>query len=90
MPGAATIRPHEFPDASSFRPWPASPWSWPAYRAYGWPGIAIAVTGIVMWMLLHFTRMMKVLKRAGNRPIGFVDSAVMLNAKLRPGLTCCT
>jgi hypothetical protein len=57
-----------------------------AYRAYGWPGVAIAVTGIVMWMLLHFTRLMKVLQRASNRPVGYCDSAVMLNAKLRPGV----
>jgi hypothetical protein len=58
-----------------------------AWRAYGWPGIAIALTGMVMWALLHFTRLTQILKRAGNRPVGFVDSAVMLNAKLRPGLT---
>jgi len=55
-----------------------------AYRAYGWAGLAMAATGGVMWMLLHFTRLMQVLKRAAKRPIGFVDSAVMLNAKLRP------
>jgi hypothetical protein len=58
-----------------------------AYRAYGWPGVALAAGGIVMWMLLHFTRMMKVLQRASNRPVGWCDSAVMLNAKLRPGVT---
>ena len=57
-----------------------------AYRAYGWPGVALAASGIVMWMLLHFTRMMKVLQRASNRPVGYCDSAVMLNAKLRPGV----
>ena len=57
-----------------------------AYRAYGWPGVALAAGGIVMWMLLHFTRMMKVLQRAANRPVGWCDSAVMLNAKLRPGV----
>jgi hypothetical protein len=57
-----------------------------AYRAYGWPGVALAATGIVMWMLLHFTRMMKVLQRASKRPVGYCDSAVMLNAKLRPGV----
>ena len=39
-----------------------------------------------MWILLHFTRMMQALKRAANRPIGFVGSAVMLHAKLRQGL----
>lgn len=57
-----------------------------AYRAYGWSGVGLAAGGIVMWMLLHFTRMMKVLQRAANRPIGHCDSAVMLNAKLRPGV----
>jgi len=58
-----------------------------AYRQYGWLGVAAVATGLVMWMLLHFTRMMTVLKRAANRPIGYVDSAVMLNAKLKPGMT---
>ena len=58
-----------------------------AWRSYGWGGVALVVGGIVMWMLLHFTRMTQVLKRASNRPIGYVDSAVMLNAKLKPGLT---
>jgi hypothetical protein len=37
--------------------------------------------------LLHFTRMMTVLKRAANAPMGHVASAVMLNAKLKPGVT---
>ena len=37
----------------------------------------------LVWVLLHFTRMMTILKRAANRPIGYVDSAVMLNAKLK-------
>jgi hypothetical protein len=57
-----------------------------AWRAAGWAGVALAGGGIVMWMLLHFTRMMKVLQRASSRPVGYVDSAVMLNAKLRPGV----
>ena len=58
-----------------------------AYRSYGWAGVAVVVTVLVMWLLLHFTRMMQVLKRATNRPIGYVDSAVMLNAKLKTGAT---
>jgi hypothetical protein len=55
------------------------------YQKYGWPGVAVVVGGLVFWMLLHFTRMMTVLKRASNRPMGYVDSAVMLNAKLKKG-----
>ena len=58
-----------------------------AYRSYGWPGIAVVVTFLVFGMLLHFTRLMTILKRAANRPIGHVDSAVMLNAKLKHGAT---
>ncbi|MBA2676374.1 glycerate kinase [Ramlibacter sp.] len=57
-----------------------------AYRGWGWAGVGLAATGIVMWMLLHFTRLMKVLQRASSRPVGHCDSAVMLNAKLRPGV----
>ena len=58
-----------------------------AYRSYGWAGVAVVVTALAMWLLLHFNRMMQVLKRAAKRPIGYVDSAVMLNAKLKPGVT---
>jgi hypothetical protein len=54
------------------------------WRAYGWGGVALATGGILMWVLLHFNRAMQVLKRAGNQPVGYVDSAVMLNAKLKP------
>jgi hypothetical protein len=35
--------------------------------------------------MLHFTRLIQALKRAANRPIGYIDSAVMLNAKLKDG-----
>ena len=58
-----------------------------AWRAYGWGGVALVAGGIVMWLLLHFTRMQQVLRRAADMPVGFVASAVMLNARLRPGLT---
>ncbi len=57
-----------------------------AWRAYGWAGIAVAGGGIVMWVLLHFTRLMHVLKQAADRPVGYVASAVMLNAKLQAGM----
>jgi hypothetical protein len=58
-----------------------------AYRAAGWAGVALAVSGLVMWMLLHFTRITKVLGKAADRPVGYVGSAVMLNAKLKPGVS---
>lgn len=55
-----------------------------AHRYYGWGGVGMAASVLVTWGLLHFTRMMQVLKRAAGRPVGYVDSAVMLNAKLKP------
>jgi hypothetical protein len=58
-----------------------------AYTKFSWPGVALVTGGIVFWMLLHFSRMMTVLKRATNAPIGYVASAVMLNAKLHNGVT---
>jgi hypothetical protein len=55
------------------------------FVAYGWAGVAAVVGGLVMWGLLHFTRLMTVMKKAANRPMGYVGSAVMLNARLRAG-----
>ena len=54
---------------------------------YGWPGVAIVASLLVMWALLHFNRLMHVLTRAAERPLGYVDSAVMFNARLKPGVT---
>jgi hypothetical protein len=54
------------------------------HRAWGWGGVALVSGGILMWLLLHFNRFMTVMRRASERPFGYVDSAVMLNVKLRP------
>ena len=56
------------------------------FVSYGWQGVAAVVGGLVMWALLHFTRLVNVMKKASNRPIGYVGSAVMLNARLAPGV----
>jgi hypothetical protein len=58
-----------------------------AWRAYGWPGVALVTSGLIMWLLLHFTRLTRVLGKTSARPVGYVGSAVMLNAKLKPGVT---
>ncbi|SFN31099.1 glycerate kinase [Variovorax sp. OV329] len=57
-----------------------------AYRSFGWPGVALVSGALVLYLLLHFNRTMAVLRRAADRPIGTVASAVMLNAKLRKGV----
>lgn len=56
------------------------------FRSYGWMGVGAIGGGVFMWALLHYTRLMNVMRKAANRPIGYVGSAVMLNAKLQPGV----
>jgi hypothetical protein len=46
----------------------------------------MTVTAMVMWLLLHYTRLMHIFKQAANRPVGHVDSAVMLHVKLKPNM----
>lgn len=57
------------------------------YRAWGWAGVALAAGALMLWLLLHFTRLMHVLKRAADSPLGYVGSAVMLQVKLKSGMT---
>ena len=57
-----------------------------AFRSVGWPGVAAVGGAVLMWLLLHFTRMMAVMRKTADRPVGYVDSAVMLNVKLRSGV----
>jgi hypothetical protein len=56
------------------------------FQAYGWPGVAAVVGGLVMWALLHFTRLVNVMRKTAQRPVGYVGSAVMLNARLAAGV----
>jgi hypothetical protein len=55
--------------------------------SYGWPGLALAFSAIVFWLLLQFSRSLRVMRGAAESPVGAVPSAVMLHSKLRPGLT---
>ena len=57
------------------------------WRMGGWLGLGLVLSGLVMWFLLYINRVLAVLKRAADRPIGYVGSAVMLNAKLKPDAT---
>lgn len=56
------------------------------YVAYGWRGVALAASAVVFWLLLQFTRALRVLRVAGQAPVGRVDSAVMLHARLNRGM----
>lgn len=54
---------------------------------YGWQGLLFAITLVVFWLLLQFSRSLRALKNAGEAPVGHVGSAVMLQSRLHPGMT---
>ncbi len=54
--------------------------------AMGWPGVILALTGIIFLLLLQFTQLMRTMKRMGAAPVGLTPSCVMLNARLHQGL----
>lgn len=53
---------------------------------YGWRGIVLALSVIAFWLLLQLSRSLRVLRNAAQSPIGQVDNAVTLNAKLHAGV----
>ena len=58
-----------------------------SWRAYGWPGVAMAAGAIVFWLLLQFNRALRVMRKAAGAPLGQVPNAVMFQAALRPRMT---
>lgn len=58
-----------------------------AWRFFGWQGALLAITGVVTWLLLQFNRAVRTMKNAAEHPVGHVDSAVMMNAGLKKGMT---
>jgi hypothetical protein len=53
------------------------------YITHGWQGLLLAFTVVVFWLLMQFNRAMRTMRMAAGRPVGHVDSAVMLQAKLK-------
>ncbi|MEJ6004871.1 hypothetical protein WG899_04890 [Paucibacter sp. AS339] len=53
---------------------------------YGWKGVILALTVVVFWLLLQFAKLMRIMKAASEAPVGHIESAVMLNAKLQAGM----
>ncbi|MDP1691632.1 MAG: hypothetical protein Q8L49_06730 [Burkholderiaceae bacterium] len=56
------------------------------YWAYGWRGVALAVSVVVFWLLLQFSRTLRAMRAAAGAPVGTIPSAVMLHAKLSAGM----
>ncbi|HYN60219.1 MAG TPA: hypothetical protein VET87_11785, partial [Rubrivivax sp.] len=57
------------------------------YVGWGWPGVVLGITLVVFWLLLQFSRSLRVLKNAAGSPVGHVGSAVMLHSKLKTGMS---
>lgn len=53
---------------------------------YGWKGVMLALTVVVFWLLLQFSRLMRTMRAASEGPVGRIGSAVMLQSKLREGM----
>jgi hypothetical protein len=56
------------------------------YLQWGWQGAMLGITIVVFWMLLQFSRVMRVMKQAAQSPVGRIPSAVMLHARLHAGM----
>ncbi len=52
----------------------------------GWQGALFATTGIIFWLLLQMSRLMRLMKQAGAAPMGSVANAVMLASRLHAGM----
>ena len=56
------------------------------YAVWGWQGVVLALSVMVFWLLLQFSRALRVMRSAGRAPVGTVRNAVMLHARLQTGL----
>jgi hypothetical protein len=52
---------------------------------YGWQGTLLALSVVVFWLLLQFSRALRTLRDAAQRPIGTVVSAIMFNTRVQRG-----
>jgi hypothetical protein len=56
------------------------------YALGGWQGLVLAVTIVAFWLILQFSQVMRVLRVTAQSPVGHVDNAVMLHARLHKGM----
>jgi len=60
--------------------------SYAAWRSYGLQGLLLVVLMLSFWLLLHFTKLMRLLRTVAARPMGRVSSALALQRRLKPGM----
>jgi hypothetical protein len=52
----------------------------------GWRGALMALSVVAFWLLLQFSRSVRILRQVAGRPVGEVPSAVMLHARVHSGM----
>jgi hypothetical protein len=60
--------------------------SYAAWRSYGAQGLLLAVLMLSFWLLLHFTKLMRLLRTVAARPMGRVSDAAALQTRLKRGM----
>lgn len=60
--------------------------SYAAWRSYGAQGLLLAVLMLSFWLMLHFTKLMRLLRTVAARPMGRTRDAAALHARLKPGM----
>ena len=65
----------------------AAAFAYVSWHVYSWPGLAMAASAIVFWLLLQFNRALRLMKKAADSPLAEVPSAVMFHAGLHEGMT---
>ncbi|MET0208224.1 MAG: hypothetical protein ABW220_04235 [Burkholderiaceae bacterium] len=53
---------------------------------FGWKGAILALSGVVFYLLMQFSQLMRVMRTANESPLGHVSSAVMLQSRLHAGM----
>ncbi len=56
------------------------------YTLYGWPGVILGFTIIVFWLLLQFSRALRVMRAAATNPVAVVESALMAHTRIERGM----
>ncbi len=57
-----------------------------AWRSYGWQGVLLATLMLSFWVLLHFTKILRLLRTAATRPLGHCRDCRALARALKRGM----
>jgi len=57
-----------------------------AWLSYGGQGVLLAAVMLSFWVLLHFTKIMRLLRAAAKQPLGYCRDCRALGSKLSAGM----